>query len=166
MPTFSGECPRELAICLGEEARSIGEKARYETPSGRMVHLKEAIDRAACGTQSYPPDSVPRESVKGPHETQIEVANETTLSACRRLLDAGLNPVALNFASATEPGGGFLCGGRAQEEYLTRSSCLYECLRDNPMYAYNLARHDPLDSSYMIYSPEVPGDPGGRPRAP
>ncbi|MCU0574468.1 MAG: TIGR02452 family protein, partial [Syntrophobacteraceae bacterium] len=70
--------------------------------------------------------------------------------------DSGHRPAALNFASATHPGGGFLNGARAQEEYLARSSGLYACLRDNPMYAYHRALRDPLYTNYVIYSPDVP----------
>ena len=92
----------------------------------------------------------------GSYQTQIEVANETTLAAVQRLRGSGYHPVALNFASATHPGGGFLSGALAQEEYLARSSGIYACLAQNPMYAFHRARHDPLYTNYVIYSPEVP----------
>ena len=52
--------------------------------------------------------------------------------------------------------GGFLRGARAQEEYLARSSCLYECIRSNPMYEFHRLNDDPLYSDYAIYSPGVP----------
>jgi uncharacterized protein (TIGR02452 family) len=71
-------------------------------------------------------------------------------------MQRGLNPAALNFASATHPGGGFLSGARAQEEYLARSSALYACLESQPMYAYNRQHYDPLYTSYMLYAPAVP----------
>jgi uncharacterized protein (TIGR02452 family) len=64
--------------------------------------------------------------------------------------------VALNFASATHPGGGFLTGSRAQEESLARSSGLYACLDGQPMYAFHQGRRDPLYTSYALYSPDVP----------
>ena len=69
---------------------------------------------------------------------------------------SGYHSVALHFASATHPGGGFLSGALAQEEYLARSSSLYACLSQNPMYAFHRARHDSLYTNYVIYSPEVP----------
>jgi uncharacterized protein (TIGR02452 family) len=109
-----------------------------------------------AGTKPYPPDSPLEQSHLGSHDTRIEVTNETTLSAAKRLLTQGYRPVVLNFASATHPGGGFLNGARAQEEYLARSSCLYQCLRDSPMYAFHRSRHDPLYTDYLIYSPDVP----------
>jgi uncharacterized protein (TIGR02452 family) len=70
----------------------------------------------------------------------------------------------LNFASAKNPGGGFLTGARAQEESLARSSGLYACLVGNPMYDFHRARPDPMYSHYAIYSPGVPvfrADDGG-----
>jgi uncharacterized protein (TIGR02452 family) len=93
------------------------------------------------------------ETHTGDNQTVIEVKNETTLAAARRLLDLARKPVALNFASATHPGGGFLSGGLAQEESLARSSGLYACLRNNPMYEYHRSNYDPLYSNYAIYSP-------------
>src|SRR5262249_43635470 len=74
----------------------------------------------------------------------------------RRLVEEGRNVVALNFASATHPGGGFLTGSRAQEESLARSSGLYACLAGQPMYAFHQGRRDPLYTSYALYSPDVP----------
>lgn len=82
--------------------------------------------------------------------------NETTLKAAKRLADLGHRVVALNFASAKHPGGGFLGGARAQEESLARSSGLYATLVDNPMYEYHRQRGGGLYSDYTIYSPSVP----------
>jgi uncharacterized protein (TIGR02452 family) len=90
------------------------------------------------------------DSYIGEYATNVEITNETTLSAATRLIQQGLKTVVLNFASATSPGGGFLNGARAQEEYLARSSCLYQCIRHNPMYEYHRTQNDPLYSDYMI----------------
>ena len=76
----------------------------------------------------------------GIRRTEITVVNETTLTAARRLAMAGNVPVALNFASATLPGGDFLDGALGQEESLTRSTGLYACLLGNPMYDFNNPR--------------------------
>jgi len=156
MGTFTHQMPRDVAARYGYEAFAIGERGGYTTPSGRQVDIKAAVERAVRDTVSYPPDHTLELSAPGPHTTSIEVVNETTLSGARRQIDLGLRSVALNFASATSPGGGFLTGARAQEEYLARSSCLYECIRDNPMYGYHRSNYDPIYTDYAIYSPDVP----------
>ena len=156
MGTFTGQIPRDLAARYGHEAVAIGETGQYRTSSGLTVDIKDQISLAVEGTVSYPPDVSFDEGIIGEHETAIEIKNETTLSAGRRLLESGHNPVVLNFASATSPGGGFLNGARAQEEYLARSSCLYECLRASSMYGFHRSNYDPLYSNYVIYSPHVP----------
>jgi len=112
----------------------------------------------ACvqATVHYPSAHVHPTPATGPHTTTYEVTNETTLSAHRRHLAKGHNVVSLNFASATHPGGGFLTGARAQEEYLCRSSALYLAIEDSPMYAYHRREGHNRYSDAMIYSPEVP----------
>jgi uncharacterized protein (TIGR02452 family) len=147
---------RDRAAQLGSETVRILEARRYLTSAGTTVPIGDLLERAIGGTRSYPPDQVLAEVEPGSKPTHIEVANETTLAAAGRLIEAGLRPVALNFASATNPGGGFLSGARAQEESLFRSSGLHACLVDNPMYAFHRAQDDPMYSRYAVYSPDVP----------
>jgi uncharacterized protein (TIGR02452 family) len=163
MSTFTSQMPRDLAARYGHEAVAIGERGGYTAPSGRQVGIRAAVEKAICGTVSYPPDHAFKLSAQGTYDTRFEVVNETTLSAARRQLDLGFRTVALNFASATSPGGGFLTGARAQEEYLARSSCLFQCIRDNPMYGFHRSNYDPIYTDYAIYSPDVPvvRDDGG-----
>jgi uncharacterized protein (TIGR02452 family) len=148
---------------MGKEAVRIGEAGFYISPSGQRVEIGEVVASAVAKTQAYPAETPVAKAAPGAHPTHISVANETTLSAARRLIEKGLNTAVLNFASATSPGGGFLEGGRAQEEYLARSSCLYQCIRGNPMYRYHREHYNPFCSDYMVYSPAVPvvrGDDG------
>lgn len=163
MSTFRGPISREIAARYGREAAAIGERGHYQAPSGQVVDIQAQVERAVRSTTAYPPGAELKMRGSGRYETAIQVMNETTLSAARRLIRQGLKTVALNFASATHPGGGFLQGARAQEEYLARSSGLYQCLRDQPMYAFHRQHYDPLYSDYTLYSPEVPvfrGDDG------
>jgi uncharacterized protein (TIGR02452 family) len=147
---------RERAAKLGQETVRILREGQYRSETGALVELGGLRQRAVEGTRSYPPD-VPLPPVgHGDRATRIEVTNETTLAAARRLVDQGLRVAALNFASARHPGGGFLNGSRAQEESLARSSGLYACLVGNPMYEFHQAQHDALYTNYAIYSPDVP----------
>lgn len=156
MSTFTRQIDRVLAAQYGREAVVIGECGHYQAPSGLTVDIKALLSSAVEGTVSYLPSASVSEVSDGHHDTIIEVVNETTLSAGKRLLEVGCHPVLLNFASATTPGGGFLNGARAQEEYLARSSCLYACIRSNAMHAFHRANYDPLYTDYVIYSPGVP----------
>lgn len=100
--------------------------------------------------------------------TLVELTGETTLQACLRLAaeaasDADGRPLALNFASAKNPGGGFLGGSLAQEESLAVSSALYATLlEDGPQQHYYRPHRDrtrPNTGVYshaMVYSPNVP----------
>lgn len=148
---------------MGAEALKVCRAGRYKTPSGQLVELRDDIARAVAGTADVPPTLALDTSPGGDRPTRIEVRDESTLVAARRLHEAGLDVVALNFASARRPGGGFLSGARAQEESLCRASALFVCLEGQPMYAHEASWHDAMNSDYMLHSPAVPvfrGDAG------
>jgi len=147
---------RRIAAAYGRQAVAIIEAGQYRAPSGAVVEIADMMETAVASIRSYPPGSSLPMPGPGYQRTEILVENDTTLAAARRLIDLGHHPVVLNFASATHPGGGFLSGARAQEEYLVRSSGLYACLAGNPMYSYHRSRCDPLYTDYAIYSPGVP----------
>jgi uncharacterized protein (TIGR02452 family) len=155
MSQFDPRIPRELAVRLGEEAVAISKAGKYVGPAGQ-VDISAQILTSLKKTTFYDADYAHAPATKGSHSTQIEVTNETTLSAHQRHLAKGHNVVSLNFASATQPGGGFLGGARAQEEYLCRSSALYLAIKDSPMYAYHRREGHKRYSDAMIYSPDVP----------
>ena len=120
------------------------------------MRIADDLERSVRGTVSYPPEVTVPQSASGENKTHIEIKNDTTLSAAMRLIASGHRPAVLNFAAATHPGGGFLNGARAQEEYLARSSGLYACLVNNPMYGFHRQHYDPFYTDYVIYSPDVP----------
>jgi uncharacterized protein (TIGR02452 family) len=149
--------PRHRARELGQETVHILKVGQYETVAGKVVKISELVRNSVEGTRSYPPQHPLSPATKrGSEPTRIDVRNETTLAAARRLVDEDLRVVALNFASAMNPGGGFLTGARAQEESLVRSSGLFACLVDNPMYDFHRTQGDAMYTSYAIYSPDVP----------
>lgn len=93
------------------------------------------------------------------NQIQIEINNETTLNAANRLVnqEGFENVLCLNFASAKNPGGGFLNGSQAQEESLARATGLYPCISQmTEMYEKNRYHSSCLYLDDMIYSPEVP----------
>nr|5ZDA_A Chain A, poly ADP-ribose glycohydrolase [Deinococcus radiodurans R1 = ATCC 13939 = DSM 20539] len=96
---------------------------------------------------------------RGSFQTTCEVTSETTFAAARRLREKASALAALNFASAKNPGGGFLGGAQAQEEDLCRGSGLYFSLTSpqaEPYYAVNRQSHSALYTDHLIYSPQVP----------
>jgi len=144
------------AASLGQSTRQILADGFYQTAAGHTVDLAPLLAQARAGVRSYPPeDSLPNAAV-GMHATRITVTNESTLAAARRLAQDGGRVVALNFASARHPGGGWLSGAHAQEESLVRASGLVACIADDPMYARHARSHDTLYTSSAIYTPDVP----------
>ncbi len=85
------------------------------------------------------------------------VENISTVDAVERLAGEGREMIGvLNFASAKNPGGGFLNGAMAQEESLAASSTLYRTLTAHEeYYRKNRAQSSMMYTDYGIYSPEV-----------
>ena len=151
------DIPRARAAELGRTAVQAAEAGIYTSDEGHPVRWQAAVAQAVAAKRSLPPDAVlPVPAVARKAQTRVQVANETTLAAARRLVDSGERVLALNFANGLHPGGGFLSGARAQEEVLCRSSALYATLRGDPMYAAHAARTLPDSTDWAILSPEVP----------
>jgi uncharacterized protein (TIGR02452 family) len=139
-------------------------RGSYVAPSGALVELRDAIDRAADGTHLYTPAALEalaaaRPKANATASSRIEVERATTAASLRRLveIEGETSVVGLNFASAKSVGGGFLGGAKAQEEDLCRNSALYPCLLRAPdYYAANRASGSMIYTDHIIYSPDVP----------
>ena len=151
------DLPSARAKALGLSAVEAARSGRYATEDGRSVDWRADVEAAVTAKLSIPP-TAPLVAGQADRfaETQVVVANETTLGAARRLTSAGRRPLSLNFANGVEPGGGFLDGARAQEEVLCRSSALYVTLVDDPMYASHRSGPAYESSDWVILSPDVP----------
>lgn len=139
---------------LARETVRIVRDGQYRTPRGTLVSIAEDVARAVAGTRLYLPDDELPEPDEPLAPLRVEVTRESTLAAGRRL---GPGTAALVFASARNPGGGFLSGAKAQEEDVARASALYECLLTvEDFYAHHRASPDLRYTDRVIYCPDVP----------
>jgi uncharacterized protein (TIGR02452 family) len=148
---------------IGTQTLHILDAGYVVSADGERLSLEPALTEAIDGTRLYTPQQSAQ--LLASHEllpgksASIEVTRETTQVAARRLVEAESisDLVLLNFASARNPGGGFLNGAEAQEEDLARCSGLYRCLLTQPAY-YKANRNDKsvLYTDHIIYSPRVP----------
>jgi uncharacterized protein (TIGR02452 family) len=147
---------------LAAETVEILERGTYAV-HGRTISMAESLEEVKQKTRLYRPKELeelvgslpPAETGK----TELTVENCTTFAASRKLCDEDpdADPLCLNFASAKNPGGGFLGGSQAQEEALARASGLYACLLTQPeYYEVNRAAATSLYTDHMIYAPHVP----------
>ena len=118
---------RSLGLMLGQEMVEWVDAGEY--PMGdRQISLPAT---RGAGVSIPPEAHVPVVQSRPERMTRVEVANESSLTAARRLSSSGLSPLVLNMANGATPGGGFLHGSIAQEEYLCRSTALYATIRDD-----------------------------------
>lgn len=141
---------------IARQTVAIAESGRYRSGTGDDVDIGEAVRAAVAWTRLFLPDAdygtVGADSTGG--AASVEVTYESTLMAARRV---GRDAACLVFASAKNPGGGFLGGAKAQEESIARSSALYPCLLSAPdFYAFHRSQRDLRYSDRVIYSPNVP----------
>ncbi|MGI5460135.1 TIGR02452 family protein [Streptomyces sp. CA-249302] len=138
---------------IARETEQIVAAGSYRTSDGREVSVDTAVEAARAGTHMYGPEPVPVPETP-PADTFFEVTGESSLEAARRL---GGTVAVLNFASARNPGGGFLNGAQAQEEALCRASALYTCLLRAPeFYDHHRSHRDAFYTDRVVHCPAVP----------
>jgi uncharacterized protein (TIGR02452 family) len=149
---------------VAKETLRILKEGKYITDSGKTVEFLAAQQMAIANTVLYTPIQSyslleKQNSCEAKQQPVIEVTNETTQAAAHRLVqvEGCQDLVLLSFASARNPGGGFMNGAKAQEEDLARCSGLYPCLLTQPTYyESNRNQESLLYTDHAIYSPKVP----------
>lgn len=157
---------RQHRARIAAETVEILRAGEYLAPSGRTVSIADAVRAAVEASVLVTPHEaaslIARAAAGASSRTftpTFAVRNETTLAAAHRLVQrlGAQRVAALNFASARNPGGGFLGGSQAQEESLARATALYACLeRHMAYYEANRAEPSLLYTDHMIISPRVP----------
>jgi uncharacterized protein (TIGR02452 family) len=153
---------RETRQQIAHSTLTAIEQGTYSTANDQLVQLSAMQKAAQGGSRLYRPEDAPElltEFAQPAHApAEVQVYQATTLEAAAALSKQFERVGCLNFASARNPGGGFLSGIQAQEESLARSSGLYPCLtQSQEMYVYNARPNSTgLYSDYLVYSPGVP----------
>lgn len=153
-------------IQIAEDSLRIIKQGHYVNAQGKTVSTREDQQRSVASSIHYTESklnsltsqinallAIPPTGI-----THFEVTGATSLEASQSLVMSGAPSVmCLNFASAKNPGGGFLNGSQAQEESIARSSGLYESITHHmDFYQTNRALDTCLYTDAMIYSPDVP----------
>lgn len=140
---FDPEKKRQLRELVFRHTQACVLNGGYELGFKR-VNLKKPLDSTYFGEKL----EINPGKIRGEHQIHIEVINEDCLKTAFDHKEE--DPLVLNMASASVPGGGVENGSGAQEETLFRSSNYYKTLYPLKHTAY------PLDKNYgAIYSPVV-----------
>lgn len=140
----------------------ILEKGFYYNQMGEKIVLSTIQKEAENNTLLYQPEMLLEliqhcPKTEGAFKTKFLVDDLSTLDSVRAQFPNDKDLVCLNFASARNPGGGFLKGSQAQEESIARATGLYKCqLKAEDYYKSNRAIKTCLYTDHIIYSPKVP----------
>lgn len=148
---------------IASETVSIIDKGFYRTSEDKDIDISNAVACSKDYTFIYELKEGFNDVVlnkRKPRNLNIVLSKRFTYEAMteykRTFKDCSL--FVLNFASAKNPGGGFLGGSNAQEESLSRVSGLYKAISSKQEF-YEKSRKNPRKGLYYnmaIYSPSVP----------
>lgn len=142
---------------IAEHTLDVLKNGFYINTKGGKVELHTAIETSIANAELIKPNDKVARGIAVQKDSTITLKNRSTLESCVEFSKDFDKIFCLNFASAKNPGGGFLGGAQAQEESLARSSALYPTIvQMQEMYQTNRANDSCFYLDYMIYSPDVP----------
>lgn len=142
---------------IARETLEILDRGWYDGPAGRVEigdDHRASVEKSRFIPAEETPALPPR---AGEEKTRFSLWDCSTVRAVLDLTGQGAEKVGvLNFASAKNPGGGFLNGAMAQEESLAASGGLYRTLTPHEgYYRRNRACGTMMYTGCAIYSPDV-----------
>lgn len=121
--------------------------------------FQQAVQFSIQNQKLYVPSQAIALREPGKSSCKTIVSSKRSFEAASAYAKAGKRVCVLNFASATNPGGGVTRGSTAQEECLCRCSTLYPCLDTETMWHQFYQPHrkagDPLYNDDLLYTPGV-----------
>ena len=142
---------------IARETLEILDRGWYDGPAGR-VEIGDDHRASVEKSRFIPAEETPAlPPCAGEEKTRISLWDCSTVRAVLDLTGQGAEKVGvLNFASAKNPGGGFLNGAMAQAESLAASGGLYRTLTPHEgYYRRNRACGTMMYTGCAIYSPDV-----------
>ena len=140
---------QQLASVFEDTMERIKQSLDFTNATNFSIHNQQFIPESAIISISDMP--------KVDKPANIIVSQLRSFEAAAQYI--GKRTAVLNFASATNPGGGVEKGASAQEECLCRVSTLYPCLADQKMRASFYTPHrkngNTLHNDDIIYTPNV-----------
>ena len=140
---------QQLASVFEDTMAQIKQSEEWMIAIDYSIHNQQFIPESATMSISNVP--------KADKPANIIVSRLRSFEAAAQYI--GKRTAVLNFASATNPGGGVEKGASAQEECLCRVSTLYPCLTDQKMrdsfYTPHRKNGNALHNDDIIYTPNV-----------
>ena len=129
---------------------------RYTSDPALMSAVQQSTNNQVFLAES---EKIAVPSAYKTEKAEVIVSAKRSLEAAEVYAKQGKKVCVLNFASATNPGGGVVNGSSAQEECICRSTMLYQCLNTdaiwNEFYKPHRKSANPLYNNDCIYTPDV-----------